>query len=363
MQPSRLSLHERLGRLSTWFRGQNARPLVGFYIGTYYPLHRYPAGSRCIPDGTVSVADIAVDGFLDDSDRLFELYESAGGELIWSAAPFFGLPWVEAALGCGVVADLENGCTRSTPPAGFAGNPAIPAFTESNEWVVKMLEFVSALAVRSRGRYPVGVTLMRGISDLLSALYGGEQLVFRMYEAPEEVRSVIERLTDFWIAFGRCLLDHVPPFHGGTGAFFYGVWCPGKTIWLQEDAAALLSPRLYDEFILPADRRIAASFEHSVVHLHPSRFIPSRQLADTEVDVIELHIDKGGPPAESLEKHYRTILEKKRLLVWGDITDDDLVFLMTRLPAPGLAIEIVVPTADEAGRVWDKAMSLIESRA
>src|ERR1035438_4727991 len=127
-----------------------------------------------------------------------------------------------------------------------------------------MLEFVPALAARSRGRYPVGVTLMRGISDLLSALYGGEQLVFRMYEAPEEVRSVIERLTEFWIAFGRCLLDHVPLFHGGTGAFFYGVWCPGKTIWLQEDAVALLSPRRSDEVILSSAAPLAGGSAHSL---------------------------------------------------------------------------------------------------
>ena len=284
------------------------------------------------------------------------------GELIWSAAPFFGLPWVEAALGCGVAADVENGCTRSVPPPGFGESPVIPAFSESNEWVAKMLEFAGALAERSGGRYPVGVTLMRGISDLLSALYGGEQFVLRMFEAPDEVHAVVERLTEFWIGFGRCLLDHIPMFHGGTGAFFYGVWCPGKTIWLQEDGVALLSPRLYEEFILPADRRIAAAFEHSVVHLHPSRFIPSRQLTETDVDVIELHIDKGGPPAKSLEKHYRTILEKKRLLVWGDISEADLEYLLTRLPARGLAIDVVVSDADEAGRVWDRAMSLIDAR-
>ena len=357
----RFTLQERLSRLDAWFHGCNTNPLIGFYVGTYFPLHRYPHGSRRIHAGPVAAGDIVVGDFLDESDRLYELHESAGGELIWSAAPFFGLPWVEAALGCGVVADPENGCTRSVPPPGFAASPVVPSFSESDEWVSKMLEFVPALVERSRGRYPVGVTLMRGISDLLSALYGGGEFVYRMLDAPDEVRFVVERLTEFWIEFGRCLLDRTPLFHGGTGAFFYGAWCPGKTIWLQEDAAALLSPRLYDEFILPADRRIGEAFEHSVIHLHPSRCIPSRQLVETDIDVIELHIDQGGPRAETLEPHYRTILEKKRLLVWGDITEEDLEFLLTRLPAQGLALSIVVPSPDDAERVWDRAMSLLET--
>jgi hypothetical protein len=356
-------LPERLRRAGEWFGGRNARPLIGFYVGTCYPLLRYPAGSRSLPAGPVSAADIDVAGFLDDSDRLFELYEAAGGELIWSAAPFFGIPWVEAALGCGVVADRGNGCTRSVPPAGFADSPVVPAFSAENPWVAKMLEFIPALVARSRGRYPVGVTLMRGISDLLSALYGGEEFVLRLIDDPKQMRDVIAELTRFWIDLGRCLLDHLPLFHGGTGAFFYGVWCPGKTIWMQEDAAALLSPRLYEEFVLPSDRRIADAFEHSVIHLHSARFIPSRQFAKTGIDVIELHIDQGGPRAEALEEHYRTILEKKRLLVWGDITEADLQFLLTRLPARGLALAIVVESPNKAGQVWERAMSLIGNEA
>ena len=56
------------------------------------------------------------------------------------------------------------------------------------------------------------------------------------------VHAVVKKLTDFWIAFGRSLLDHLPLFHGGTGSLMWGLWCPGKMIWLQEDAAALLSP-------------------------------------------------------------------------------------------------------------------------
>ena len=350
-----IPLDERLQRLDGWLARSNERPLIGFSLGSYYPLHRYRRGAKSLPNGLVQPCDLMVSDYLDDSDELYELHERAGGDFVWSAAPFFGVPWVEASLGCGVLADHQAGSTRSVPPPGFAQQPAIPQFSEANPWVAKMLEFIPALAARSAGRYPVGVTLMRGISDLLSALYGAGEFVYRMMDAPDEVHGVVAELTEYWIAFGRCLLEHLPLFHGGTGSFLYNLWCPGKMIWLQEDAMALLSPSLYEEFIYPADCRIAAAFENTVMHLHPSRLIPSRQLAATGLAAIELHIDHDGPRASSLEEHYRTVLAAKPLFIWGDVTPADLDFILTRLPHQGLAVSIAVSSIEEAQQFQQRA--------
>lgn len=352
----RIPLPERLNRLTAWLERRNRRPLLGFTLGSYYPFGRYPTGSGLLPEGPLSPGDVVVEAFLDDTDRLYEAHEEAGGDFVFTAAAFLGLPWIEASLGCGVVADHNSGSTRSTPPAGFAQNPVVPRFSDDNPWVRKLLEFIPALEARSAGRYPVGVTLMRGISDLLSALYGGGNFVLRMHDDPDEVREVVAQLTAYWIAFGRCLLDRLPLFRGGTGSFFYSLWCPGKAIWLQEDAVALLSPGLYEKFIYPADRRIAAAFRNAMVHLHPTRFIPTRQLVSTDLAAIELHIDHEGPRAEALEPHYRTILAAKPLLIWGDLIEADLDFIFSHLPHEGLAVNVVAGSVEEARAIWDRAM-------
>lgn len=348
-----IPISDRLDRLTRWLEMENDRPLLGFTLGSYYPLNRYRAGVRRLPDGLVQPDDVFVEDYLEDTEGLFQMHEDAGGDLIFSAAPFLGVPWLEASLGCGVVADHKTGSTQSLPPPAFAGNPQVTEFSENNPWVRKMLEFIPALVKQSGGRYPVGVTLMRGISDLLSALYGSEAFVFRMHDRPEEVRRIVADLTDYWIAFGRCLLSRLPSFHGGTGSFMYGLWCPGKTIWLQEDAVALLSPRMYEEFIYPADCRIAATLEHTIMHLHPSRLIPSQLLVKTNLAAIELHIDHDGPPASALRGHYKTILAEKPLLIWGDLTKADLEFAFSHLPHQGLAINVVVSSAEEASSIWE----------
>ena len=346
-----------MGRLESWLAMENDRPLLGFTLGSYYPLHRYRNSVHRIPDGPVRPEDIVVADYLDDTDRLFEMHEDAGGDFIFSAAPFLGLPWIEASLGCGVIADHQSGSTRSVPPPDFAANPRVKAFSPAEPWTAKLLEFIPALAERSGGRYPVGVTLMRGNSDLLSALYGSEAFVLRMHDRPDEVAEVVADLTEYWIEFGRCLLDRLPRFHGGTGSFFYSIWRPGELIWLQEDAIALLSPRMYERFIYPADCRIAAVFEGTIMHLHPTRLIPSALLAKTALAAIELHIDHDGPRAADLESHYRTILAAKPLLIWGDLTPVDLDFVFNRLPHRGLAVNVVVSGVEEARDIWSRFRS------
>ena len=353
-QTMQIPLAARLDRLARWFKRENERPLLGFYIGSQYPLHCYPGCRKHLPNGVVQLEDVVVTDFLADSDRQFELYERTGGDLIWSASPFCGLPWVEATLGCTVIADHAVGSTRTSPPARFAAHPVIPEFSANNPWFQKLLEFFPVLEARSAGRYMVGVTLMRGISDLLSALYGGENFLFHMIDTPEKVKEVAERLTDYWIKFGQAMLEHTPSAHGGTAAFFYSIWCPGRTIWMQEDAAALLSPELYEQFILPCNRRIAGAFEHTVMHLHPTRFNPVDYLLEMGIDVIEMHIDKGGPTAEQLFQTHLKVLARKPLLIWGDLSEADLDFVLANLPHPGLAISVVVESPEQAARYWGK---------
>jgi hypothetical protein len=362
MSATHVPLDSRLDRLAAWHQRRNDRSLLGFTLGGYYPLHRYPSGSRRLPEGLVDPSDVVVSDYLEDAERLYDLHQQAGGDLIWSAAPFWGIPWVEAALGCGVVADHTSGSTVSTPPAWRDHPLAVPEFSGNIPWVAKMLEFIPALTELSGGRYPVGVTLMRGISDLLSAIFGADEFVLRMVDEPAEVRAVVERLADFWIALGRRVLEQLPMFHGGTGSFLWGIWSPGKAIWFQEDAAALLSPSLYEQFILPADRSIVRAFDRTVVHVHPTQFNAARHLLDTDVAVIELNVDHDGPRAASMADLLRSILSRKPLLIWGDLLPEDLDFLMTELPHRGLAINAVVASVEEAHAIWDAASRLRNPR-
>ena len=91
--------------------------------------------------------------------------------------------------------------------------------------------------------------------------------------------------------------------------------------------------------------------ENTVIHLHPSRYIPSELLVDSALAAIELHIDHDGPRASALAEHYRVILAKKPLYIWGDLTPADLEFIFGNLPHQGLAVNVVIDTPRDAASI------------
>ena len=351
-----LPIQERIGQFRCYYARTNDRPLLGFFVGSEYPLRRY-AASNALPEGRpLEPDDFDVAPYLDDCDRLFDLHEACGGDFIWSASAFWGIPWLEAALGCPIIADHGTGSIHAEPPPTFAGPSDVPAFDPISPWMRKAREFIDRMAERSAGRWPLATTRMRGIADLLSALYGANAFVYAMIDTPGEVKELCKKLTDFWIAFGKLQLDRIPLFHGGVGSFYYNMWAPAGTVWHQEDAAALLSPALYDAFIREHDRRIAESFDGCIMHQHPTPFVPTDFYLDMPFIALELHIDEGGPNAKDLYETHIQILERKPLLIWGNLSEADLEWIFAKLPAAGLAVMKVVDDPEQARVSWNRYM-------
>ena len=347
------SAESRVALFMSFYEGQNERPLFGFFKGSEYPLFRYPS-SRTLPEKRpLAPKDFDIKLFVNDSERLWSEHETCGGDFIFSACAFWGIPWLEAALDCPIFADHSTGSIYSKPPEKFSTN-SFPEFSCNNPWIELMTDMLNGLAAKSAGRFPLATTRMRGIADLLSALYGGDSFIFAMLENPEEVKAYTAQLTEFFIKTAKHQLKHIPEFHGGIGSFYYYMWAPVGTVWHQEDAAALLSPDLYKEFIEPCDRKIASAFSNVIMHEHSTGFVPVQSYLDMDMTALEMHIDIGGPSAEELFEKHMSILEQKPLLIWGDIPEKDLDWIFDKLPCRGLAINTVVDSPEQAERLWNK---------
>ena len=149
-------------------------------------------------------------------------------------------------------------------------------------------------------------------------------------------------------------IERIPEYHGGIGSFYYNAWAPKGTIWHQEDAAALLSPALFEQFIKPFDDEIVAAFDGCIMHQHSTGYVPVEHYLEMDFTALELHIDNGGPSAEALFDTHRMILEKKPLIIWGDIPERDLDWIFSKLPAQGLAVITVVESPQQAEAIWTR---------
>ncbi len=330
--------------------GNTEGPIVGLFWGSYYPWKRYRASSS-VPPGPFGPEALRPREFLPDYERLHRQHEDGGGETIWSGAAFWGVPWVEAVGGCEVVADHETGSARALPRRRPPQPDDLPPDAEG-PWARKAAEFLSVLRESSAGAFPLATTLMRGVGDVLAALHGTEDFVLRLMDDPAAMRKLAAGVAALWAAFARAQLAEIPLFHGGTGSYFYNVWMPGRGVWLQEDSLALLSPRLFADFILPHVDALSRQFDTVLMHLHPASLVPVEELAATGLAAIEMHLDFGGPTAEDLLPVYRRIQARKPLIVWGDVRAADLDALARKLDPQALVVLPVVQDEGTAAAIW-----------
>ena len=193
-------------------------------------------------------------------------------------------------------------------------------------------------------------------SDLLSALYGGQNFIYEMLDQSENITELCDKLTDLFIKTGKFQTELIPEFFGGMGSFYYHNWVPRDTIWHQEDATALMSPDLYAKFIKSCDEKIVRAFNGCIIHQHSSGFVPTDDYIKMGMLALELHIDNGGPTAKELYQKHISILKYKPLLIWGILSDDDLDWIFDNLPSQGLAINVAVDSTHRANELWIKYM-------
>ena len=331
-----------------WNRKPTDRPLVGFTIGSYFPAHRFNAAQGLLQENELISPDmLPVETYLEDYERLYDLSLAIDQDLFWVAEPFTGIPWMEAILGCEI-----RGASDSIWTGHWLDD--LKKFPDridldKNEWFLKYVEFVERLVDHSQGRFAVGQPIFRGPVDMLAALRGHERAVMDFFDAPAQTMRVLKVLTDTFIDVVRRHQAMVPRIHNGYAIGFYYLWTPTQAIWLQEDASALLNPSMYREFIFSLDQRIAATFDYSLFHLHPaSLFILEHLLEMDTLKAIQINKDVGGPSISEMMPAFSEVLNRKCLVIWGQLDPDEIAEIFAELSPRGLALHMVVETVEEA---------------
>ena len=271
--------------------------------------------------------------------------------------PLLRVPWLPAIVGCELEASssgqtvwpysyLEDGW-HELPNQGFA--PRM-------EWLDKLLEFTHYIveSYYPDKCIPTTDNIARGPGDLLLHVLGPDRTYLSLYDHPEEVKLLLEQITDLYIRWGKAQLEVIPTFHSGY-CNTYGIWGPGDTVRSQEDYAPFLSRQHYEEFLMPSDRRVAQAFEFEVYHTHSG--FP--QLAEwvleiDEVKCIEVALDPTGPTIEENIPLWNRILERKPLIIIGPVTERQLELMVSELSPGGLWLDIeMVEEGQDLDSIWE----------
>jgi len=202
-------------------------------------------------------------------NRFFSLAQK-----VWSRDDF--VLHLQPQMGVGVFASAL-GCEVGFPPdqmpwthfAIKAGDPAdkvyeLPTPDVRGGLLGDILDFAEYFDRKAEHRFPIAVTDVQGPIDTAYLVWDSCDFMVAMYEHPQEVHHLMRLCTDLLIKFIREMRSKVREF---VPAHFPPVYLPdGMGICVSEDALAVLSPHLYEEFSLPYINELSEEFGGILIH-------------------------------------------------------------------------------------------------
>jgi len=333
--------------LDFWNNSRVERPMVGFSLGGWFSFQSYSAIQKYRGQVDLIPDLLSPEKYFDDYDRIVAPFREIEDDVIHSVAPIPAFPWLEAMLGIQVQVGNESIWAKE---GGFDyQNIDKLDLSKDNPWRRKYLEFVAALQDRYGDRYPVGQPILRGTSDMVAALRGSQQMIFDLYDRPEEYQRLAGICTAFFIELVQDQLAITRPFRGGYEVEQFTLWAPGGIVRMQEDASALFSPDLYVKYLREEDQRVASSFPYNVIHLHSSSLLLLDRIVEVEaLKCIQINKDQGGWGVPKMLPLCKMVQRKgKRLLIRGKLDREDLAHLRKDLSPEGLYLQIVIDSPSD----------------
>ncbi len=338
------------------------RPMIGFDVSGWFPFQRFSDLRGVSERGEILPGMLDARRSLPDYDAFMGRALELEDDFIKGVSPITAIPWMEGILGCVL---RRNGQTVWAVER-LADWPELGDLSGWRDapWFRCYLDFARELDRAADGAYPVGLPILRGMSDLLSVLRGHMESIVELIERTDEMCALAGRLADVLIGLIRAHHAAVRPFHGGHYIEAYCMWAPGPLARLQEDATAVYSPDLYRQVILEADRVVAKAFPYSLIHLHSSSlFLLEDFLSIREIGVYQVNRDVGEMGLPELIPYLKRIQEDgRRLFLRGPLGRDDLALVAKELSPTGLMVQAVTGRVDEARELSAYADRLFGAR-
>lgn len=230
------------------------------------------------------------------AEEIIDLYEPA-----FAATRFYGdaFPWLWINFGPGIMAGFtgarvhtvtEPSETTWFSPAQKAERSDVhPTYDPDNVWW-KRVQTVTTEAVRRwNGQVAVGHTDLGGNLDILASYRGTDRLLLDLIDRPEEVERLAGEVTRLWLRYYDELDAAIRkdaaiqkdgqgrPACRGTSCWT-PIWSTGTTYMLQCDFSYMISPAMFERFVLPDLTACCDHLDHGFYHLDGKGEIPHLDL-------------------------------------------------------------------------------------
>jgi hypothetical protein len=334
------SLLESIDRFQQifWDKKSNGRPPVGVVNTDIYLPVKYL--KMPFLRNSVEPSDVNPEFVQTDYEFAFSKRPVNIDDWIPFAAPWRAIPWLEAWCGCPV--NFSNGSLAPNPIYDNIQALTLAPLPARDEWFFCLQEQIQHLVSNVPNDCWVSPTILRGCSDVISAIRGMEGFFYDLLEAPDKIEGIAGRINQLLIKALDLHFSLVKSKHAGYGHIF-GYWSPEPTIVIQEDVIGLCNPSVYRDIFMQFNTQVVQHLGSYVLfHLHSTGLQHYRHVLDIHgLAGIQITIELNGPPLVKLLPVFREILEHSRLIIFADNRFNELVEILPKLPNEGLYV--VVP--------------------
>lgn len=215
-------------------------------------------------------------------------------------------------------------------------------FDPDNRWWKIQEATLEECAALGRGRYLVGCPDLIENLDILASLRGTAPLLMDMIERPDWVNQKLGEINRVYFEVYDRIYDIIKLDDGSAVFEAFRLWAPGKVAKVQCDSAAMLSPQMFRQFVIPHLREQCEWLDYSMYHLDGKEELHHLDaLLELEaLDAIEWTPNStlpfGGDP--SWYDLYRRILEAGKSVQAWLVWPHEIVPLLDAVGGKGMYI-------------------------
>jgi len=206
-------------------------------------------------------------------------------EPLFAATHFYGdaFPWWWVNFGPGIAAGFLGARVHSVsePSETVWFSPARTVelkdlefkYDSTNIWWKRVQELTTALVEQFGRSVAISHTDIGGNLDILASFRETQDLLFDLIDHPEEVERLTQKITNLWLRYYDELDAIIRPACRGTSCWT-PIWSSGKTYMLQSDFSYMISPAMFERFVLPDITTCCERLDHGFYHLDGKGQIP-----------------------------------------------------------------------------------------
>jgi hypothetical protein len=242
-----------------WWEGDLARPLV--------VMHGYEPPSGPLPRVHLIAANYPADMTAEeivDSIHPHLKCVRCFGDAFPRWLPYFGPGILAGFLGSEV--NPTDSTVWFSPSREADLSDIEVAYDPDNVWW-RGVRDLSVAAVRRWGNeFVVGHTDLGGNLDILASLRTTERLLTDLHDTPDEVDRLVGEITTAWLRYYDEIYDIVRETGRGT-ACWAPILSPRRCYMLQCDFSAMISPAMFERFVMPDLEACCRALDHGFYHL------------------------------------------------------------------------------------------------